>query len=194
MGWDLRTKRNYVFAEVSSSLQKAIRRGDARHAGFWAIELFESGYHNYVWKRLLTISAEDCAGIITTEIHALFRGFEQVNKDNKKDKTQGRIFVAKAVIILSLAPKDRSADHLTNLVYDQTQVSEKEIENYISEAQKTPYVPIPGYALDVHTIQGKRNGKTKRDFFLEEHDALVPRQTGLFDSDLENVRSGKVKL
>jgi len=29
----LRTKRDYVFLEVSSALQKAIRRGDAKLAG-----------------------------------------------------------------------------------------------------------------------------------------------------------------
>ena len=47
----------------------------------------------------------------------------------------------------------RDADHLTNLVYD----------------------------FDCHTLKGKRKGKTKEDFFIEEFDALKPRQPGLFD-------------
>ncbi len=41
-------------------MQKAIRRGDTRLAGYWALELWGSGFGNYVWKRLLTVSAEDC--------------------------------------------------------------------------------------------------------------------------------------
>ena len=56
------TKRGYEFGEVSSAMQKAIRRGDTRLAGYWALELWASGYGNYVWKRLLTVSAEDCWG------------------------------------------------------------------------------------------------------------------------------------
>jgi hypothetical protein len=42
------TKRGYEFGEVSSAMQKAIRRGDTRLAGYWALELWASGYGNYV--------------------------------------------------------------------------------------------------------------------------------------------------
>ena len=53
------TKRGYDFGEVSSATQKAIRRAGTRLAGYWALELWHSGFGNYVWKRLLTVSAED---------------------------------------------------------------------------------------------------------------------------------------
>ncbi len=56
---NLRTKRGYQFGEVSSTMQKAIRRADAKLAGYWALELWESGFGKYCWKRLLTVSAED---------------------------------------------------------------------------------------------------------------------------------------
>ncbi len=75
-----RTTRGYNFGEVSSAMQKAVRRGDAKLAGYWALELFASGYGNYVWKRLLTISAEDCWGILTQEVKALHDGYQHVNK------------------------------------------------------------------------------------------------------------------
>ena len=45
----LRTKRGYQFSEVSSAMQKAIRRGDAKLAGYWALELWESGFGKYCW-------------------------------------------------------------------------------------------------------------------------------------------------
>lgn len=174
------TKRGYKFSEVSSAMQKAIRRGDARLAGYWAIELYESGFSTYVWKRLYTISAEDCWGILTQEIQALHEGFGLVN-EGKKEK--GRIFISKAVILLSLAKKSRDADHLTNLVYDKVVGSAEEFEADIVSARKDgpPYTPIPGYAYDVHTQTGRRRGKTKEDFFRDEHAALKPRQSGLFD-------------
>jgi hypothetical protein len=41
-------------------MQKAVRRGDAKLAGYWALELWASGFGQYVWRRLLTVSAEDC--------------------------------------------------------------------------------------------------------------------------------------
>ena len=61
-------------------MQKAIRRADAAVAGYFALELWTSGYRDYVWKRLFTISAEDCYGVITKEIEALWQGHELVNK------------------------------------------------------------------------------------------------------------------
>ena len=72
----IRTIHGYDFFEVSSAMQKAIRRGDARVAGFFALELWHSKYRDYVWKRLFTISAEDCYGLITKEIEALWQGHE----------------------------------------------------------------------------------------------------------------------
>ena len=54
----IRTVCGYDFFEVSSAMQKAIRRADTGVAGFFALELWASGYRDYVWKRLFTISAE----------------------------------------------------------------------------------------------------------------------------------------
>jgi len=178
----MRTMRGYDFFEVASSMQKAIRRGDTRLAGYFALELFASGYYNYVWKRLLTISAEDCYGIITQEIKALYDSFLLIN-NVKSDKCKGRIFISKAVILLCLANKSRDADHLQNLVYDKSMdIKVAEIEKYFEEANKEE---IPEYAYDVHTRKGKQNGKSKLDFFKDEFDALNPRQSGIFD-DLVN--------
>lgn len=103
----IRTVCGYDFFEVSSAMQKAIRRADTGVAGFFALELWASGYRDYVWKRLFTISAEDCYGIITKEIEALWQGHELVNKTATEPK--GRIFVSKAVILLCECRKNRDA-------------------------------------------------------------------------------------
>jgi replication-associated recombination protein RarA len=185
----LLTVRGHVLLEVASALQKAIRRGDARLAGYWTIELFESGYREYVWRRLLTISAEDCWGVITHEVEALFRSWQFIDQ---KKRGAGRIFVAKAAILLAQAAKCRDADHLTNLVYDPDKVDAKVLEAELAEARAHPE-RIPDYAFDCHTAQGKRAGKTKQEFFVEEFHALQPRQVGLFDSDIEAVGGKEAK-
>jgi len=182
---ELKTVRGYVLGEVASALQKAIRRADARLAGYWTIELFESGYREYLWRRLLTISAEDCWGLITFEIEALYRSWQVIDRQKKG---AGRIFVAKAAILLAQARKCRDADHLTNLVYDPARIDPKALEESLEEARKGPLEAIPDYALDCHTSEGRRAGKTRRDFFKDEYRALKPRQMGLFDKDAEELR------
>ena len=176
----LRTKRGYQFSEVSSAMQKAIRRGDAKLAGYWALELWESGFGKYCWKRLLTVSAEDCWGILTQEIKALHDSYVVVNEGLSARQHRGRIFISKAVILLCLAKKSRDADHLQNFVYDQ--MAGLDPETLSDELRQSgDYVPIPAYAYDCHTREGRRRGKTKRDFFTAEQAALEPFQPGLFD-------------
>lgn len=156
-------------------MQKAIRRGDTRVAGFFALELWHSNFRDYVWKRLYTISAEDCYGLITSEIEALWQGHELVNKNKKEPK--GRIFVSKAVLLLCECRKCRDADHLQNLVYDRNDI---DVEMWIDDVRRHP-IAIPDYTYDVHTRKGKKHGRTKAEFFREEYEALQPREPGLFD-------------
>lgn len=173
------TKRGYDLGEVASALQKAIRRGDTRLAGYWALELWTSGYGPYVWRRLLTISAEDCWGILTAEIKALHDSYQLVNKGKVAREHRGRIFISKAVILLCAAKKNRDADHLQNLVYDALQTIDP--EKLARELAKAGREEIPDYAFDCHTQKGRKRGKTKADFFREEQQALRPLQRGLFD-------------
>jgi hypothetical protein len=138
------------------------------------------------------VSAEDCWGIITHEIEALFRSWKVI--DGCK-KGAGRVFVAKAVILLAMAAKCPDADHLTNLVYDPAGIDAAALEADLAEARSSEAPagaranpePIPNHAFDVHTSEGRRQGATRRDFFKAEHAALKPRQRGLFDEDVENL-------
>ncbi len=178
---EVRTVRGYDFYEAASALQKAIRRADARLAGYFAIELHESRFGEYVWRRLLTVSAEDCAGLVTREIWGLYQAWQLIRKQ-KPDG--GRIFVAKAVLILCQQPKSRDADHLTNYVYDRKLPADAEIAAAL-EAARADRPSIPDYAYDVHTAVGRARGATKKQFFRTEHDALQPRIPGLFDNVID---------
>jgi replication-associated recombination protein RarA len=183
------TRRGYNLDEVISALQKSIRRGDARLAVYFSMELFESGFEQYAWRRLLTCSAEDIAGITTTEIKSLFDSADVV----RKARTPDRIFLAKAAIVLARAEKSRDADHASCLGYDLHVPSDQDIRRAIDDA-RDEVQPIPDYALDVHARRGRAAGKTKTDFFLDEFDALSPRTPGLFDSDVEALRRGERTL
>ena len=177
------TARGYPLGDVVSALQKTIRRGDARLAGYFAMELFASGVGAYAWRRLLTISAEDCAGIVTQEIAALHASWRTAGTG------RGRVFLAKAALLLAQAPKSRDADHLANLVYDRQAIDPQQLQAVLQDARDTE--AIPAYAYDCHTAEGRRRGKTKRQFFVAEFDALAPRVPGLFDADLEALRKAR---
>lgn len=182
--YKMTTQRGYDFYEVASCLQKAIRRADCKLAGYMALELFPK-YSEYCWKRLLTISAEDCAGIITKEIKALYDSFHVINKGRKGDDLKGRIFISKAVIILCQADHNRDSDILSNYVYDKKiGVSDDVLTEWFEEVRREN-VKIPEYVFDCHTRKGKQRGKTKQDFFREEQAGLVQATPSMFaDIDL----------
>jgi replication-associated recombination protein RarA len=161
-------------------MQKAIRRGETSYAGYWALELWASGFGHYVWKRLLTVSAEDCWGIITKEVKALRESNAMINANLSGRCARGRILISKAAILLCAAKKSRDADHLQNFVYDEMRSIDP--DTLADELRSAPeYVPVPDYAFNCHTRRGKSMGKTKADFFKAEQAALVPLEQGLFD-------------
>ena len=185
MSKQLFTKGGHDFYECASAFQKAIRRQDKKIAGYFGLELFMSGYKKYVWKRLLTVSAEDCDGIITKEIYALFESWMLIN-EGRYEWDKGRIFVSKAILILCDWYKSRDSDHLQCLVYDQKKgITDDEIYAFIEDARSE--IPlVPEYTFDCHTMRGKRIGKTKQDFFRSEVKYLAPTiQKGLFDDLVE---------
>jgi replication-associated recombination protein RarA len=190
----LRTIRGYDFFEVASSLQKAVRRCDVKTAGYFGLELFHSGFDKYLWKRLFTISAEDCHGIITGEIKSLHDAYQVVNEGVAKSKPKkGRIFISKAIILMCYAPKSRDADHLQNLVYDhKMSMSDQEIDEMLESVREEATLMVPDYAFDCHTRKGKKAGATKSKFFDEELEALKPRQMGLFDNLVDEAVQEKI--
>lgn len=178
--YEIRTQRGYDFYEVASALQKSIRRGDVKLAGYMAIELFPK-YAEYCWKRLLTISAEDCYGIITKEIMSLYEAFHIVNKGKKTEDFTGRVFVSKAVILLCLCKHNRDADLLSNYIHDKKyNVSDEEIDKLFDEVRQER-MDVPEYVFDVHTRKGKMSGKTREQFFRDEEAALANKQISMFE-------------
>ncbi len=187
--WKGRTKNGYLLSEVASALQKAIRRADGRLAGWWAVEMHDSGYASYLWRRLFVISAEDVAGCVTQEVEALYRAWQLLQTTDKKKMAQGkpasgRLFAAKAAVLLAMSPKSRDMVHLAVLAHDGKMIGNAELEADLEAARKDP-PKIPDYAFDCHTAKGRSMGRTRDQMIEQEYRALTPRQPGLFDDVAE---------
>jgi replication-associated recombination protein RarA len=74
---ELLTQLGHPIGVSVSAMQKAIRRGDAKLACHFAIDLARSNYWRYLWERVLIISAEDISTSesITQEIVALANSY-----------------------------------------------------------------------------------------------------------------------
>jgi replication-associated recombination protein RarA len=168
---------------MSSMMQKAIRRGEVKKAAYAAIEMFGK-YWNYMWKRLIIISAEDCYGIITKEIVALYEA-DKITGGNKKGYDRDHIFAAKAIVLLCLARKNRDACYVACNFMNSNYVMTDEEFDAVDGWKEIPNVeldsPIPSWVFDVHTHEGKRQGKTLVDMVKSEQEALNPHQISLFD-------------
>ncbi|MBV9600720.1 MAG: hypothetical protein JOZ87_28230 [Chloroflexi bacterium] len=139
--------------EVVSALQKTIRRGEIDNALHWAMELEDSGFGLWCWKRLRIICSED-VGPAWPEgpavIEALYRTYLDMRK-LKDGKPTGphRLFTLHAVYLLASAPKSRVVD-------------------WAGWVRLPPeFRPIPDVAKDQHTLAGKRKGRGLKHFFEE---------------------------
>lgn len=104
-----KTIGGYSGYQVTSALQKCIRRGLESDALFWATELWASCNQEgreYLWHRLRVIASEDVgladnsACVQISSLHANF-----TRRPNEK------LFLTHAVLILARAPKSRIVDH-----------------------------------------------------------------------------------
>lgn len=180
MDYAPRTKHGYNLYDMSSMLQKAIRRGDLNHAGYAANEMY-GNYEKYVWKRLLVISAEDCYGIMTKEIIGLKMASDIVNAGKKGDD-KDLIFVAKAITLLCMARKNRDGCYVAcNFMYPDRILEPDEIPHInITECDLDD--GVPAWVYDVHTLKGRKMGKTDHDMTISEQECLNPLQLNLFDN------------
>ena len=158
----LKSRGGFVLDEVSSALQKTIRRGEERQAIFWATELDLTGYGNYAWKRLRIICSED-VGIAWPDgpavIRALYESWQETRKTEPKgtapERSAAMLFLVHAVILLARSAKSRLVDNACVVFY--------------TVERRTMDVEIPGYALDHHTARGRRLGRREADVYEESY-------------------------
>lgn len=142
---EIKTQGDYPLGCVISALQKEIRRGNEEMAMYWSLELIPN-FEKYLWRRLVVIVNEDI-GIANTELLVLVPTQEQQYFQFREEGKDGsaRLCLANTILAMCRSPKSRIADHFQCAV--------------LQDKIHSPRKPIPDYALDKHTVQGKRMGR-----------------------------------
>lgn len=153
----LYTKHGHVMFEISSMIQKAIRRCESNLAYYAANEMKER-YRSYLWKRLLTISAEDCHDMVTSVIYNL--------RQQDMNGERNDVYLSKAVSILLHARKNRDADYF--VCNFQNSYTKKDLSKYCYtlSADTTCLTRLGHAALDV------------RNYLLSALDAIDVESVG----------------
>ncbi len=144
-GYELRLIGEYSFDEVTSAMQKMIRRNKEHDACWWAYVLHDSGYYKYVWRRLMIIASEDVGNanpMAVVIVNALRQNYEATIDSKTRLSGNGALFIFQAVMYLCSSEKLREVDTLANLV--------------IKEFKEGKRLEIPEVAIDVHTARGKQ--------------------------------------
>ena len=170
------TPKGHKLATMRSMLQKAIRRGKIEDAVYAAHEMFYK-YNEYTWKTLLTVSAEDCYGVITQEIWSLYQVQKFIQNSNK-NKEIPTIYISKAICLLVNACHNRDADLVACNLFNDNIYKIVDIKD-VDESYKI--VDLPNYVFDCHTKEGRIVGKKKEDFFKEEEESMSNKKMSLFD-------------
>lgn len=153
--YDLKTQKGYDFFEVSSAMQKCIRRGQEADAMYWAVELYTSNYGEYVWKRLRIMCSEDIGlaePMMPANIWALYECYkEQAKKKEDKNEPQ-RLFLTHAVLLLCRARKSRMIDW--TLIWAWLTHPFRKLN-------------VPDFAYDKHNERGRQLKRSWAHFFDE---------------------------
>lgn len=157
------TKNGYLLGEVTSALQKSIRRGLEEEAMYWALEMLESGYRDYLWRRLIIITSEDIgiadpfAAILVGQ---LWENAQVALGKAKKDELNDQVEpLQEAILYMCRTHKTRYGD---------------DFMNYVMKRRSDGWKPeIPDVALDMHTKRGREMGRGAM-FFCKEGCKVSP--------------------
>lgn len=147
------TISGHDLGHVASAFQKCIRRGMEEDALHWGIELDKSNYGEYAWKRMKIMVSEDVGlaePALPATIQALYQNWLEQRKKKDEKHAPERLFFVHAILLLVRAQKSRIVDHALCYFYN---VHEKR--------------EIPDFALDKHTLAGRRKGRGFEHFFTE---------------------------
>jgi len=150
------TINGYDLFEVVSAFQKEIRRCNEMDAMYWGVELYNSGFIPYAWKRMIIMSTEDIGlanPMATVVINSLYWQYKKLSESKNDRKKQNRLPYVQAILYLTNSPKSRHTDWALNYHFDS--------HHFVDSEKKE----IPDYAIDIHTRKGKQLGKTIDDFF-----------------------------
>jgi replication-associated recombination protein RarA len=147
--WKPQLQSGTAYDEVNSGLQKMIRRGKEREALILAQEMFDSGFHSAVARRLMIISCEDIGlgnPALVAQVHALCSGFLLAKKDSPSGRVEPLPLIM-SIILLARSPKNRECDDSQIVTIARTKSGEDSAAKVISENEEV--------IRDCHTEHGK---------------------------------------
>jgi len=139
----MRCKNGHLLSDEVSALQKTIRRGEEYKAVYFAYSIHFSGFGKYLWRRLNVICCEDIGlnSNAVVYVNSLRQMWDNNIKTIKTPTNDDFLFILQAVLAMCRVPKVREGDSLSNLI----------AEDY----RNGKHIPIPEYAKDPHTEEGK---------------------------------------
>ena len=135
----------------------------------FACELIHSGkaFHTMVCNRLMVICHEDLDTLAAPHVFPFVAASVAASEKRYADKKVGeaRLMIGNAIRAMARAPKSRAGCHFAAALGLRSQLED--------------YVPaIPDFALDQHTLEGRKLGRGL-DHFRSEGAKLVPPPTEL---------------
>lgn len=148
-------KLGYQFGEVTSAMQKEIRRGDEEAAVYWGLLLYEASPY-YAWKRVLITAAED-VGFAAPEtvalVYSLALGWQFC-------KTYSYTVPGHSLTMAIMA--------LCRTPYRDTQV--EDLQSLTLEMHKRGLKrEMEDYSRDAHTEAGRAAGKNWSHWYFDRH-------------------------
>lgn len=166
------TKKGFDFYEVASAFQKSIRRGLLEDAMYWGIELYESNYAEYAWKRMVIMASED-VGLgepsCIVQVMALKQSYDFLHL--RGDAGAKKLPFTHAIAVLTKSRKSRFVDHAITVYWQQNREEMK---------------PIPNWAYDMHTRTGKSMGRGL-DYFYKESCLITNANKVEGEEELERI-------
>ena len=168
------TKGGFNKYNVTSALQKAVRRSDPELAAFCAWELTRSGYGWNFWQRAFTIAHEDLtltdhSGALPTVSHLfdLWKGSQPVQYwGNGQHESRARMCCLKAAVVMARAESGRETEYMNDVfkAMRDKRIATHETDEEVPEEISFP--DIPDVALDMHTYEGKKRGRDYSHFLV----------------------------
>jgi replication-associated recombination protein RarA len=146
--WRPQLKSGAAFDEVISGIQKTIRRGMEREALILAQEMFDSGYHSALARRLLVLACEDVGlanPTVVSQVYTLCTGYIVSKKDSPTGRVEPLALIM-SIILLARSPKNRECDDAQIVTIARMKAGKDTAENVIRD---NPFI------VDQHTQRGK---------------------------------------
>jgi replication-associated recombination protein RarA len=142
---------NPIF-EAMSAMQKSIRRNLPEQAYYFALKI-EAFNPHMMWNRLQTIVVEDI-GNANPNLPYVFDVLKKWYFEKMEKTKMPHLELAQVIILMASGYKSRDSVNLLKTVDFGVEFEGKEY-------------PVPDYALDRHTLEGKKMGRNWEHFFKD---------------------------